>query len=320
MTWVAVVICVLGACLFSGMEAGILSVNRVRLRHRVKLREPAALVLDGLLAQPERVLVTVLIVSNLMSITAVVLSTEKLVLRFGATGYLVSGAIWLPVYLLVIELLPKSLFRRFPYRALAALSGLLRAADRVLGPILDMGARLMRVVFPRGNPAGKKLFCGREDFKYLTVESERQGTLTKQEREMIHNVVDFRTITARDVMTPVREIEAVHGDMPVSALLEMTKKMGADRVPLASKTGEITGMVNVMDVLLDPARSSTIAAFQRRLVSVNADESASSVMRKLRAARIRLALVQDQAGQPLGFVSSEDLIQKLVKPAVVDKK
>ena len=116
MNWTAIALCLLVSFVFAGLEAGILSVNRVRLKHRVKLRDRAALRLET----PARLLVTVLIVTNLMNITAIVLTTQGLVRHFGIGGYFVSLVISLPVYLIGLELLPKSLFRRFPYRALAA--------------------------------------------------------------------------------------------------------------------------------------------------------------------------------------------------------
>ena len=83
MTWLAVALCLLVSFIFSGIEAGILSVNRVRLKHRVKLRDRAALRLNRLLEQPERLLVTVLMVTNLMNILAITLTTQEFVARFG---------------------------------------------------------------------------------------------------------------------------------------------------------------------------------------------------------------------------------------------
>ena len=53
MTVLVIVLCLAVSFIFSGIEAGILSVNRVRLAHRAKQREVAALKLERLLAKPE---------------------------------------------------------------------------------------------------------------------------------------------------------------------------------------------------------------------------------------------------------------------------
>jgi putative hemolysin len=316
MIWLVIALCLLIAFVFSGIEAGILSVNRVRLKHRVKLRDPAALVLNRLLGKPERVLMTVVVVTNLMTVFAITLTTQELVRLTGPRGYLIAFAVALPIYLMGIELLPKSLFRRFPYRALAFLSTPLRLADLLLSPMHWVGSLVVRTVCKRRPPDQQKLFVAREDFKYLTIESERTGTLTKIEREMIHNVVDFRAVTARQVMVPVEKMRAIPHAATVSELLARSQSEHIERWPVLGEKGEITGLVNVFDVALDARPNARVGAFRRRIVEVTAEEPAYSIVRKLRAARTTLAAVVGSDGKPIGIVTWEDLIHRLVSTAV----
>ena len=58
----------------------------------------------------------------------------------------------------------------------------------------------------RGN-----LLRAQEEFKYMTSQGEREGTLSKVEREMIHNVVDFRAILAKEVMLPIEKARVMSG-------------------------------------------------------------------------------------------------------------
>ncbi len=315
MTWLVIAFCLLVSFMFSGIEAGILSVNRIRLKHRMKLRDPAAIRLGRLIGQPERLLVTVLIVTNLVNIFAITLTTQEMVARLGMRGYFVALGVFLPVYLLGLELLPKSLFRRFPYRALSAIAGPLRLADLVLTPVHWIGESVLRLV-SRSRPAEQqKLFVAREEFKYLTIESERTGTLSAAERQMIHNVVDFRGITARDVMVAIAEVRTIPADAWISDLLERSSEAKIDRWPVVSPLGEIVGLVNVFDIALDGRRRGRIESFQRRVVKVAPNEPAYSVLRKLRAARSTMAAVVGEGAKPLGVVTWEELINRLVSTA-----
>src|SRR5436305_13102377 len=70
--------------LFNGIETGLTSIDPVRLRHHVKLNRPAAVRLDRLLKKPERLLVTVLLITNLADILALLLVTRLFVSRFGS--------------------------------------------------------------------------------------------------------------------------------------------------------------------------------------------------------------------------------------------
>lgn len=187
----------------------------------------------------------------------------------------------------------------------------LRLADLILSPVLKVGDWTARL-FLKKNEADKKLFIAREDFKYLTVESERVGTLTKVEREMIHNVIDLRAVTAREVMVPMANVRTAPFDATLDEVLATGRAHDLDRLPITSKEGRIIGMVSVFEVLLDRKPQSNVASFTRRMITVGADEPAYPVFRKLRAARTGLALVSGSDGATHGIVSSEDLIKRLV--------
>ena len=303
-------VCLVTSFLFSGTEAGILSLNRVRLRHRLKLNDPAAAKLQRLVSHPERMLVTVLLVTNLMNICAILLITRVCTRQWGIAGYLVSMAICLPLWQLCLELLPKSLFRRFPYRSLAALSDVLRLADLVLSPVLALGGFIL-LLAPR-KPEERKLFAAREDFKYLTIESERQGTLLPVEREMIHNVMDLGSAKARDLMIPIERVKSLPTGASVPELIELARESGLERFPLMDRNGNYVALVNVVEVMIEGARKKQVAAYQRRIVTATWDEEAYCIMKKMRAARSSLAAVM-KGEKTVGLVTFEDLARLLVR-------
>ena len=248
--WPLIILCWVASFVFAGIEAGVLSLDQVRLRHQVKLRNPAAIKLDRLLKKPQRLLATVLLVTNFSDIAGLLLLTRRLVTSLGSSGYVVALLVAAPIYLFLLGVVPKSLFRRFPYRALAAFAGLLVFTSRLLWPVLELGSQIGRLLF-RHNKGTPRLFAAREDLKQLTVESERQGALTPAERAMIHNVVDFRAVKVADVMVPLPKTVAVNPQTTIPELLQLSAKTGIDRVPVVADDGNALGLVNVFDVLLD---------------------------------------------------------------------
>jgi putative hemolysin len=299
--------------LFNGIEAGLMSIDPVRLRHHVKLGRPEAVRLDRLLQTPERLLVTVLLVTNFVDIVGLLLLARYFVLRFGNAGFFLSIVIALPIYLFVLGVLPKSLFRWFPFRALARLSRFLEITTALLSPLLAIGAAFGHLVLP--SPAKRRhLFAGRDELKQITAESEREGSLTSTERVMIHNVVDFQNVTARDVMKTLSKIESLKTDSTVDDALNLNRSTGFDRLPVIDKTGDAVGLVNVFDILLDKEeKPKSLAHYLRRMVTIQESEPASRAIQRLRAARLGLAAVVDQKRSLIGFVSSEDLIARLVQ-------
>ncbi len=312
--WFIIFFCGVVSFVFSGIEAGLLSLDPVRLRHQVKLRNRSAVLLDRLMKNPERLLATVLLVTNFVDIAGLLVLTRRLVLLFGTGGFLVALLIAGPIYLFLLGVLPKSLFRRFPYRALAFFAGLLVFTSRLLWPVLELGSQTGRLLFRR-EKAPLRLFAAREDLKQLAVESERQGALTSTERAMIHNVVDFRTVKVSAVMVPLSKIISVPPETTIPQLLRLSAQTGIDRMPVIAGNGIALGLVNVLDVLLDPTPSHELRSYMRRIVSAAENESAYRIIRRLRAARLTLAAVLDGREKLIGIVTVEDLVRRLVQSA-----
>src|SRR4051812_17407636 len=264
---------------FAGIEAGLLSVDPVRLRHHVKQGRPSALRLDRLTKRPERLLITVLLVTNLANILSLLILTRLLVTRFGTLGYALAIMLSLPFYLFVLSVLPKSLFRRFPFRALAALGGVLEWFSVLLWPVLEVGELIRNLLLPRRAEAGR-LFIAREELKQIAVQSEREGSLTSTERAMIHNVVDFRNVRAADVMVPLNRTVTVRPDTPIDEALRLGAENSVDRLPVISEEGEAIGLVNTLDILLDEERRESLGRYMRRIVIARDAEPAYRIIQR----------------------------------------
>ena len=309
---IIIVCCWIISFFFNGIESGLLSIDPVRLRQNVKRRVPAALRLNRLLQHPERLLATVLLVTNAADIVALLLLTSQLFRRYGYAGFLFALLIALPVYLFVLSVLPKSLFRRFPFRALVRLAGVLEFTSLLFSPLLEFGARLGKILLP--GHAGKRgrVFAAREELKQITAQSEREGALTSTERAMIHSVVDFRGSKIRDVMVPSAKVAALDSGASTQEALELGASTGLDRLPLVTADGQPAGLVNVLDILLERNGPKPLSEYVRRIVTTTDDEPAYRIMQQLRAARLGLAAVVDRKNKFRGIVTIEDLVQRLV--------
>ena len=307
-----IVCCWIVSFFFNGIESGLLSIDPVRLRQNVKRRVPAALQLNRLLKFPERLLATVLLVTNAADIVALLLLTSQLVSWYGYAGYFFALVIALPLYLFVLSVLPKSLFRRFPFRALARLAGVLEFTSILFSPLLELGARLGKMLLPSRAGERGRLFAAREELKQIASQSEHEGALTATERAMIHSVVDFRGAKVRDVMVPSAKVVSLHSGASTQQALELSASTGLDRLPVLAPDGQPAGLVNILDILLDRNGSKPLENYMRRIVTARDDEPAYRIMQQLRAARIGLAAVVDWKNNFRGIVSVEDLIRRLV--------
>ena len=297
---------------FNGIESGLLSIDPVRLRQNVKRGVPAALQLNRLLQHPERLLATVLLVTNAADIIALLLLTSQLVRWNGYAGFVFALLIALPVYLFVLSVLPKSLFRRFPFRALARLAGVLEFTSTLFSPLLELGARLGKMLLPINAEKRRRLFAARDELKQITSQSEHEGSLTATERAMIHSVVDFRSTKIRDVMVPSGKVIALRPGASTKEALELGASTGLDRLPVIAADGAPAGLINLLDILLDRDGDKPLDSYMRRIVTTAEDEPAYRVMQQLRVGRLGLAAVVDRKKNFRGIVAVEDLVRRLV--------
>lgn len=312
MTWILFLLCLAISFIFSGGEAGILSLNRLRLRQLSRSGDSAAIRLWRLVEEPSRLFITVLCVTGLANIIAMLILTSWFVHAFKAWGYLASILFAFPIFLILTEMLPKSFFRRFPYQALASIAVLLEIASLLLTPLMAVGSWCAVHVFHLKRP--QEVFVAREDLKSVTRQIEKMGMLSSIERQMIHNVVDFRAVTVKSVMVKRDKVVTLKIGTPVEAVVNTFLQTRFDSLPVVNDQREIIGLINVFDVILDQKPGQNVDTYLRRMLVAREDEPASLALHRLRAAFPQtLALVVDAEDHTVGVVGIEDLLGPLVK-------
>jgi putative hemolysin len=312
MTWILFIVCLAVSFIFSGTEAGLLSLNRVRLRQLSRSGDSHAIRLWRLVEEPSRLFITVLCVTGLANIIAILILASWFIEALKGWGYLCTILVAFPIFLILTEMLPKSFFRRFPYQALASIAVLLEIASLLLTPLMAIGSWCAVHIFRLKRP--QEVFVAREDLKSVTKQIEKMGMLSSIERQMIHNVVDFRTVRVKDVMVKCDRVVTLKIGSQVEDVIKVFLQTRFDSVPLANEKEEIVGLVNVFDVILEKKPGENADAYLHRILVVREDEPASMALHRLRAAFPQtLALVVDTEDHTVGVVGIEDLLGPLVK-------
>jgi putative hemolysin len=299
------------AFLFSGMEAGLLSLNRVRLRHRIKQGDRTALLLEAMLRDVERVFITVLVVTNLATLVAVVLATREMVRLMGEWGYLVVLVAGIFLRLLLVEVFPKALFRGMGYRSVSAFLVPLVFADRLLGPMHWFGKWLSRNVFRKRLPTGHRMFVGREDFKYLTLSSARGGAISPAVSALIRRVIDFRPIPVGEIARGLSGSVLADSRQDVCAFSVVGTRSYRNRVLIRDGGDGVSGWVDVAELVRFGVERGEVGVYRRRVLRVPASEPAVLVLRRLRSSGTPVAVVVGSSGEDAGYVFREDLERSL---------
>ena len=77
--------------------------------------------------------------------------------------------------------------------------------------------------------------------------------------------------------------------------------------------GDLVGLVDVLELIKEDASSGSIEPYRHKLVRTDPGESAIAAVKRLRHAGHQLAAVYSPAGRPIGVVSVEDMVERMVR-------
>lgn len=307
MLTLALIVLLMFSFLLSGMESAVLSISRVRVRHAADDDRGAALLLP-LLDDREGVLGAVTVANHVANVSAFGLIIWQLVKALGPWGYAVGFLLALPVFIIGLEVLPKTLFRRYPYRMLRRLLPLLRFVAWFRRPFRVISRLPALSVDEEDRNASS-----RDDLKRLLGSMAADKLLPGSAAVLMERVLDFRRLTVAKVMVPMNKIVAVGSEMPAVMGLQVARQHGFDALPVLGERG---GFVGVFDATVLPPHLPSdrlVRQHMRPVEEVDGSLSALSVLQRLRRRGASLAMVMDAGREhALGLVTEEDLVKPLL--------
>lgn len=309
------VVCLLVEAFFSGSEIALVSANRARLRHRAEGGDSRAQKVQKFLQQPERMLATTLLGTNLATITFSATVALALISSETANEYL-AIAIVTPCTLIFGEMVPKTIFQRYADVLAPRVITPLSWASTVLRPVVTTVSAAATAVTRWAGTTRREAFVTRDELALL-LEAESAQTdseITDDEREMISNVLELSESKVGDVMVPLSEVTA----LPVETALVVAAAEVADkqhsRMPVfEGRVDRIVGLVHVFDLLQAGPRSRTVTVgdVKRDCMFVPESMLIADVFRQLRTGS-HMAVVVDEYGGATGIVTVEDIVEEVV--------
>jgi putative hemolysin len=308
-------VCFMGGAFFAGMETGIISINRLRLHHLVLRGLKPASVIERFLQNPERLLSTTLVGTNLCySVFAIVLTS--LLLRTGLPGAPVVAHVSSTILLLVFcEYLPKAWFQALPLTRTLPFAWVLEGFARLFRPIGRTVAGLVDALLGstvEGQPVQPLLT--REDLIHLTAESGRSGALSPFESRMIRGVFDLSGIRCRDIMVPADRIVRVDAGLSAGELTALAHQTELNRFPVwDAGRNRYIGIVHIFDALSDPEPAGkTVKDYMRPPQFIEEHMLVDHILPRMRATRQPMTLVVGSDGAVAGLITINNVLRVIV--------
>jgi len=301
---------------FSGAEIAIVSLNRIRLRILSDARDKRARLIQRMLKNPNRLLSTTLVGTNLAVVIASSFCTKLVYDTYGTQSGWLTTLILSPIILVFGELIPKAVFSQRADRITFPLASLLKFFWRIFYPIvwlINIFVNAILSLFGAGKEKKTRSpFVTQEEIKYLIKESESEGEIDTYERSIIYKIFDFGKKKSKDTMKKLDKLIFLKESDKIENLLKKAKESDYSRFPVRSKSGKFVGIVNILDVVYEDDTHKPIKDYLRPIEYVKDTMATDNALFLLQSKKQNLAIVSDSKEQPIGFFTMEDLLEELV--------
>lgn len=314
-----VIACLLGmSAMISASEVAFFSLKSDDLDScRLSDETPKRNVID-LLKKPRLLLATILICNNFVNVGVVTLSTF---LMWEMTGTrkpaetIVGIMTFVATFAITFfgEIVPKVYATQHNLAFATRISSAWKVLETVWRPVSWLLLSMSNIVEKRIEKKGYSTTV-EELNQALELTTENNET-TEEEKDILKGIVNFGTLTVKQVMKSRVDISAVDVELNFKELMEQVNKSGFSRIPVYRDTiDSIEGILYTKDILpyLDENESFKWQKLVRPGFFIPETKKLDSLLKDFQGKRVHMAIVVDEYGGTSGIVTLEDLIEEII--------
>jgi putative hemolysin len=302
--------------LISGSEVAFFSLTSEDIANMDDKNDSRAAKAIQLVENPQNLLSIILILNNLVNIAMVTLTTFITWRLFGTntTGIVIILVQTIGVTFAIVffgEIVPKVYATKAKVAFSLMMAPTLYFFNLILKP-LSAFLLFISGIFERSiKKRGYSLSVG-ELHQALEITTEHT---TEEEKDILKGIVNFGTLSVKQVMHSRMEITAVDITLDFHELMDKINKSGYSRIPVYKDTiDNIEGVLYIKDLLpyIDEEETFQWQALIRKGLFVPENKKIDALLKDFQNRRVHMAIVVDEYGGTSGLVTMEDLIEEII--------
>lgn len=306
---------------FSLAETALTAASRARMLSLERDGDTGAARVNRLNENRERMIGSVLLGSNLVTIAASAFAASIFTQMYGEFGPIVSTLVLTPLLLIFGEVLPKTFAITNADRLARAVSLPIEWMVKGLGPVLVavqvIVARCLRL-FGVKTGEGIDSDAATEEIRGAVELHAEEGAVERTARDRLLGAIDLGDLTVADVMVHRKAIKMIDVTLPGREIVAQAMASSHTRLPLWKDEREnIVGVLHARDLLRAIAEQGGVDQIQIESVMrtpwfTPEGTSAEDQLAEFLARREHFALVVDEWGALKGLVTLEDILEEIV--------
>ncbi|WP_136482551.1 CNNM domain-containing protein [Cognatitamlana onchidii] len=313
--------------LCSILEAVLLSVTPTFINVKKQEGKDYATTLEELKKDVDKPLIAILTLNTIahtLGAMMVGIEAEKLPYKIELWGINTVGivsAIMTFLILVASEIIPKTIGATY-WKSLANFAS--KTLTILIFPLKWTGILwLLQLTTKLIGGKGHGSVLSREGFMAMTDIAHEEGVFQENESKIIKNLLTFKEVFAKDVMTPRTVMETEDENTSVEDFFRRNLNLRFSRIPVYTNNPDnITGLVLKDEIFKEMAldnNSKKLADLKRHIIVVNRSLAIPILFEKLVESRNHMALVVDEYGSVSGLVTMEDVIETLLGLEIMDE-
>ena len=315
--------------LCSILEAVLLSVTPTFINLKKKEGKTFANELEDLKKDVDKPLIAILTLNTIAHTVGAILvgvQAEKLPYKFEMFGINMVGivsAIMTLLILVVSEIIPKTIGATY-WKGLSNFTA--KALHVLMFPLKWTGILWLLQLTTKligGKGAHGESVLSREDFTAMADIAHEEGVFQESESKVIKNLLSFKEVQAKDVMTPRTVLKTADENQTIQSFFDENSMLRFSRIPVfANNSDNITGYFlkdNLLEAIIKGNGEQPLQSIKREILITKRDLPIPDLFEKLIEQREHIALVVDEYGSISGIVSQEDVIETLLGLEIMDE-
>ena len=321
---IALLILFIGSAFFSGSEIALFSLNRKKLKNEFSANHLIGRYIFQLLQFPRRLLVTILIGNTIVNVAASIIAVS-LALEF-AQHFVISKELALTIQIILLtllivifgELIPKVAASKNPVTFSKFCAVPLYMINIVLYPISEIITEAIKISIANLKYDKTKIAMKPDELTELAKLSHERGTIVEEEQGLIHSIVNFRSVSVQEVMTPRVDIVAIPDSINIRELFALINSSGHSRLPLyRNDLDNIIGVIYAKDLLpfiKEKGEQSifSVNSIARKILFVPKTKMINDLMYVFQEKKMHIAVVVDEYGGTAGVITLEDILEEII--------
>ncbi|MEF3077174.1 HlyC/CorC family transporter [Methylobacter sp. Wu1] len=311
---------------FSGSETSLMTLNRYRLKHLVKLKHSGAIKAHHLLQRPDHLISLILLGNNFVNVAASSITTVIAIRLYGESesSIAIAAGILTIVLLIFSEVAPKTLAAVKPeilaFPAAWVFTHLLKLFYPIVWTVNLITGQLLNLVGINVKKHNHDLL-NKEELKSIVAEAE--SLMPSRYQKMLMGILDLESATVEDIMTPRNEIVGIDLELPIEEIIRQIKTSPHTRLPVYKKSiDRVIGFLHLRKVLMvvnnEDFDKQTIINQLIKPSFIPESTPVHKQIHRFKIEKIRIGLVVDEYGDVEGLVTLDDLLQEIVGELITD--